>query len=349
MKRIRILRSTWLAVTFLISWLAADGFGQPVGGDSSTIMIPLRKRMVIKARDSGGTEYVGRFTGFSGDSIYLSIHRQQIPAMLYTRDIDRLQVRKRATIQGVIYGGFAGGASGLIALALWNKAASGGDMALDDMYVAAGFWGAIAGGLVGAGVGSLFPKWSSLYERKDASGVVQISGPLPDPIRVAPTPTRTRPRVIGPFRHVLSLFGGRSEVLESQRSGSYTFCLGYQFRTAHKIGLGVEGGFATMVSQYGGYDSSTGYRWESSWRSKVFYGTAIARISPWAGAIYPYGLAGIGMNGDGRVGIHYTGGGGIGIHVASGIGLAAEARWHHFFGEETYKLLSFRGGLTYSR
>jgi hypothetical protein len=77
-------------------------------------------------------------------------------------DIDQLWVRGRATGTGAVVGGIAGGVLGIaFGLLIGEVVCNNPDCDANTAVAVVGFGagGAVAGGLVGAGVGSLFPRW----------------------------------------------------------------------------------------------------------------------------------------------------------------------------------------------
>jgi hypothetical protein len=77
-------------------------------------------------------------------------------------DIDQLWVRGRATGTGAVVGGIAGGVLGIaVGLLIGEVVCNNPDCNANTAVAVVGFGagGAVAGGLVGAGIGSLIPRW----------------------------------------------------------------------------------------------------------------------------------------------------------------------------------------------
>ena len=119
----------------------------------------------IHAQNIG--EIVGKYHSSNPDSLFIS--KDTVKSGVPVSDIEALWVRGRATGKGAVVGGIVVGAFGTIIGIAVNSSEGffgcSGDC--PEFILLCGIVGAAGGGLVGAGIGSAFPKWHLRYRSPD--------------------------------------------------------------------------------------------------------------------------------------------------------------------------------------
>ncbi len=112
-------------------------------------------------------EVVGKYHSSNTDSLFISV--DMVERGVPISAIDALWVRGRATGKGALIGGVVLGAFGTIVGIGLNSDDGflGCEGDCPEIIPILGFAGAAGGGLVGAGVGTAFPKWHQRYRSPD--------------------------------------------------------------------------------------------------------------------------------------------------------------------------------------
>ena len=123
----------------------------------------LKPGSLIRVHAQSLGEIVGRYHSSASDSLFISDNMGESGVPIAA--IDAIWVRGRATWKGAKIGGIVVGAVGT---GVGIVAVSGCDGAacIFDLPIL-GVGGVIAGGLVGAGLGTAFPKWHRRYRSPD--------------------------------------------------------------------------------------------------------------------------------------------------------------------------------------
>jgi hypothetical protein len=148
------IRSAVLSAWFvlLVPLMRVDGQATPLRD------VSLRAGQTVRVRLRDGQRFEARLAGV--DSSPLALRFARAPQVVPASSIDSLWVRRHgaargALVGGIVVGGAAFGLGAFVCSAL-SEGAGCHDWGAVGVFTLAG---AGAGGLVGAGVGSLFPRW----------------------------------------------------------------------------------------------------------------------------------------------------------------------------------------------
>ena len=124
---------------------------------------PIEPGKVVRARLTTATTVTGRFTSVSDGRLGIDTDAGRAEA-IPIEQIKELAVRGRHTKAGAIIGGIGGAGFGAFIALMVNALCEGGDdcSGFRPWAIAVPAFGA-GGALVGAAVGSAFPKWKRVY------------------------------------------------------------------------------------------------------------------------------------------------------------------------------------------
>ncbi len=120
----------------------------------------LRAGQTVRVRLADGRRFEARLAGV--DSSPLVPRFQQLQQVVPITAIDSLWLRRRATGRGAIVGGIVVGGASFAFLTIVCQAISEGQCDAWGAVIGLSVAGAGAGALVGAGIGSLIPRWQRL-------------------------------------------------------------------------------------------------------------------------------------------------------------------------------------------
>ncbi len=157
------MKSLWIGILLLTVTSPAPGAAQQRPADAGAAAALLRPGSVIRVILPDGQKVIGRL-GFAGDG-RLGIRRADngVDSLRLDR-VRGLSVRGRQTRTGAIIGGIAGAGFGIFVGLLSNALCEGGTdcRGASPYLIAIPVFGG-GGSLLGAVVGSAFPKWKRVF------------------------------------------------------------------------------------------------------------------------------------------------------------------------------------------
>ena len=149
---------TWLArsVPLMVSLASVASLSAQ---SAEAVLTPLVARASLVRLRTQGSEMTGRLIALTSGVATVDTESGNRTATLAA--VDSIWVRGRATRTGVLVGGISGAVIGGVYLGLLVSATCESDcdnIGVEGALVGGGL-GLVAGGLVGAGIGALIPKW----------------------------------------------------------------------------------------------------------------------------------------------------------------------------------------------
>jgi hypothetical protein len=134
-----------------VLWIPFTGIAGQAGSDR------LRAGQTVRVRLADGQRFEAKLVGVDSN---LVLRFAQSPQTVPISSIDSLWLRRRGTGRGALIGGVVVGGAAFALGALVCTALGEGDGCSNWDYVTGfGLAGGAVGALLGAGVGSLFPRW----------------------------------------------------------------------------------------------------------------------------------------------------------------------------------------------
>lgn len=126
--------------------------------------VKLRAGQTVRVRLADGQRFEARLVSVDSSPLLLRFAEQ--PASVPISAIDSLWLRRRATGRGALIGGIVVGAGSFAFLTVVCRALSEGECNAWGAVIGLTLAGAGGGALLGAGIGSLLPRWQGLDPRR---------------------------------------------------------------------------------------------------------------------------------------------------------------------------------------